>query len=65
MSKMRAAARAGNFCSEDHRRAALVYCFTADRLVETRPAGAGVELVLGAVERVPTGGANISAFSVI
>ncbi len=65
MSEMRAAARAGDFCSEDPRSADLMYRFSADRLRETRPTGAGVEFVLRAVERVAAGGANISAFAVL
>src|SRR6266849_5089297 len=66
MSEMRATARAGNFRSEDRQKsAAFVYRFFADRLPETRPARAGVEFRLGAVERITARGANVNAFAVI
>ncbi len=66
MSEMRAAARARNFHSKDRRKpAALVYRFFADRLPETRPAGARVEFRFSAVERITARGANVNAFAVI
>ena len=66
MSEMRAAARARNFHSKDRRkRAAFVHHFFADRLPETRPAGAGVEFRGGAVERIAARGANVNAFAMI
>src|SRR5438876_10040226 len=66
MSEMRATARARNFHSEDRRgRATFVNRFFADRLPETRPAGARIEFGLCAVERIAARGANVSAIVVI
>jgi len=66
MSEMRSATRARNFHSEDRRgRAALVNRFFADRLPETRPAGARIEFRLCAVKRIAARGANVNAVAVI
>ena len=66
MSEMRSATGARNFHSEDRRRdAAFVNRFFADRLPETRPAGARIEFRLRAVERIAARGANVNAVTVI
>ena len=63
---MRSAPRARNFYSEDRRgRAAFVNRFFADRLPETRPAGARIEFRLCAVKRIAACGANVNAVAVI
>src|SRR5213592_5056607 len=63
---MRSATGARNFHSEDRRgRAAFVNRFFADRLPETRPAGARIEFRLRAVERIAARRANVSAVVVI
>ena len=63
---MRSAPRARNFYSEDRRgRAAFVNRFFADRLPETRPAGARIEFCLRAVKRIAARGANVNAVAVI
>ena len=62
MSEMRSATGARNFHSEDRRgRAAFVNRFFADRLPETRPAGARIEFRLRAVKRIAARRANVSA----
>ena len=66
MSEMRSATAARNFHSEDRRgRAAFVNRFFADRLPETRPAGARIEFRLRAVKRIAARRANVSAVVVI
>src|SRR5262249_4778494 len=66
MSEMRSATRARNFHSEDRGgRAAFVNRFFADRLPETRPAGARIEFCLCAVKRIAARGANVNAVAVI
>ena len=66
MSEMRSATCARNFHSEDRRgRAAFVNCFFADRLPETRPAGARIEFRLHAVKRIAARRANVNAVVVI
>ena len=62
MSEMRSATGARNFHSEDRRgRAAFVNRFFADRLPETRPAGARIEFRLRAVKRIAARRANVNA----
>src|SRR5438874_3780202 len=66
MSEMRSAPRARNFYSEDRRgRAAFVKRFYADRLPETRPAGARIEFRLHAVKRIAARRTNVNAVVVI
>src|SRR5216110_585801 len=66
MSEMRSTPRARNFHSEDRReRAAFVNRFFADRLPETRPAGARIEFRLRTVKRIAARRANVSAIVVI
>ena len=66
MSEMRSATGARNFHSEDRRgRAAFVNRFFADRLPETRPAGARIEFRLRAVNRIAARRANVNAIVVI
>jgi hypothetical protein len=66
MSEMRSATGARNFHSENRRgRAAFVNCFFADRLPETRPAGARIEFRLRAVKRIAARRADVSAVVVI
>ena len=66
MSEMRSAPRARNFHSEDRReRAAFVNRFFADRLPETRPAGARIEFRLRAVKRIAARRANVNTVAVI
>ena len=65
MSEMRSATGARNFDSEDRRRrAAFVNGFFADRLPETRPAGARIEFRLRAVKRIAARRANVNAGAV-
>ena len=62
MSEMRSATGARNFHSEDRRgRAAFVNRFFADRLPETRPAGARIEFCVRAVKRIAACRANVNA----